>query len=258
MMKIRKIVTGILLTAIAVGACGCNQEKNYQDEIRAAWSKTNSYDSANYTYSNSYTNTEGVTAKKIVQGAYNTAEETWSQISAYGTQGIGKMEEVFSPDGVYVRYSLDGETWEKWGSIEAEVPEYAAYLKDVFAMEVSFDNFSSIIKEEVDEETVYTLTYKDSYMEAQVNEDLEAAEAYVEVLDSSGASEKEVETAQERVDSFKMMAGAQGQVIYYMDMEGNLTGIESKMLMENGAGTGSVLRLEEFGQISFEGYTQNP
>jgi len=152
----------------------------------------------------------------------------------------------------------DGEIWENWGTLEAEIPEYAAYLSGLFDQEISFENFASIKKEESEKEIVYTLIYEESYMEAQVNEDLIAAEAYVEVLNSSGASEEEIASAQERVENLKMMAGAQGQVIYYVDKDGNLTGIESKMLMENGAGTGSILRLEEFGQISFEGYTQNP
>ena len=79
-----------------------------------------------------------------------------------------------------------------------------------------------------------------------------------EVLKTSGAGEEEIQTAQERVDNLEMMAGAVGQVIYRVDKEGNLTDIESKMLMENGAGTGSVLHLEDFGQISFKGYTENP
>lgn len=54
------------------------------------------------------------------------------------------------------------------------------------------------------------------------------------------------------------MAKAEGQVIYYVDKDGNLTGLGSKMLMENGGGTSAMLRLAEFGEISFEGYVENP
>lgn len=53
---------------------------------------------------------------------------------------------------------------------------------------ISFENFASIEKEEADGEYLYTLTYEESYMEAQVNEDLEAAD-----------SEENIETMEEKI-----------------------------------------------------------
>lgn len=258
MMKKRSIITAMLLVAVSVSFSGCGKQENYQKEITEAWTKSNSYDSASYTYNNSYTNAEGASVVTVVEGAYNKKEEAWSQISFYGTEGIGKQEEVFSPDGVFIRYNLDGETWEAWGMLESEVPDYATYLMNLFEQEISFENIASITKEENDGEYVYTLIYEESYMEEQVNEDLTAAEAYLEVLNSSSASEEEVETIEKKIENLERMAEAEGQVIYYVDKDGNLTGLGSKMLMENGGGTSAMLQLADFGEISFEGYTKNP
>ncbi len=257
-MKRKSIVAGLIMAASLVCLGGCGKETTYQKEITKAWTQTNSYDSANYIYSNSYTNADGAKVSSSVEGAYNRTEEVWSQISAYGTQGIGKQEEVFSPDGVFIRYNLDGETWEEWGELAGEKPDYATYLTNLFEQEISFENFASTVKEETEGETVYTLTYEKNYMETQVNEDLQAAEAYLEVLQTSGAEPEEIEYIEARVDNLKLMAGAQGQVIYYVDKDGNLTGIGSEMTMTNGAGTSALLRVSDFGEVSFENYTKNP
>lgn len=254
----KSMIPAILLVAALVSLSGCGKQENYQKEITEAWTKSNSYDSASYTYNNSYTNAEGASVVTEIEGAYNKKEEAWSQISAYGTEGVGKKEEVFSNDGVFIRYNLDGETWEAWGTLESETPDHASYLTNLFEQEISFENIASITKEEKDGEYVYTLVYEERYMEEQVKEDLTAAEAYLEVLSSSSASEEEVETIETRIANLKLMAKAEGQVIYYVDEEGNLTGLGRKMLMENGGGTSAMLRLKDFGEISFEGYTQNP
>lgn len=254
----KSMITAILLVAAFVSLSGCGKQESYQKEITEAWTKSNSYDSASYTYNNSYTNAEGASVVTEIVGAYNKKEEAWSQISSYGTEGIGKKEEVFSNDGVFIRYNLDGETWEAWGTLESERPDYASYLTNLFEQEISFENIASITKEERDGEYVYTLLYEENYMEEQVKEELTAAEAYLEVLDSSSASEEEVETIETRIANLELMAEAEGQVIYYVDKDGNLTGLGSKMLMKNGGGTSAILRLAEFGEVSFEGYVQNP
>ena len=255
----KKLFIGMVLSTLLLGITGCQDtEENYQKEIIEAWTQTNEYDSASYSYSNSYTNAEGLSVANSVEGAYNKEEDTWSQISSYGTQGKGKQEEVFSPDGIYVRYDLDGEGWKDWGTLQAELPEYATYLKNLFEQEISFENFESIEKKEKEEEYVYTLTYEESYMQEQVNEDLEAAEAYLEVLKSSTDSEENIKAMEQKIENLKMMAGAMGQVIYYVDKAGNLTGIGSQMVMENGGGTSALLRLSELGKVSFEGYTDTP
>lgn len=55
-----------------------------------------------------------------------------------------------------------------------------------------------------------------------------------------------------------MMAGAVGQVFYYVDEQGNLTGIESKMSMKNGSETRAMLHLSELGEVTFENYIVMP
>ena len=257
-MKYRKYIAVSLMAAALTGLTACGGQYEYQEEIIDAWTKTNQQDSAAYSYEQTYTNAEGALASSVVEGAYNRAEETWSQIAAYGTQGIGKSEVVYSPDGIYLRYDLDGEGWGAWSAVEGELPDYAGYLATLFAQEISFENIANITRVEQEDEYLYTLTYEESYMEQQVEEELTAAEAYLEVEEDSSISQEELKVLEEKVENLRKMAGATGTVLYYVDKEGYLTGMGSRMTMKDGSGTGAMLRLSELGQVTFEDYTGNP
>ncbi len=257
-MRHRKYIAVSFAAAALMGLIACGGQSGYQEEIIAAWTKTNQQESAVYSYEQTYINAEGASASSVVEGAYNRAEETWSQIASYGTQSVGKSEAVYSPDGIYYRYDLDGEGWGAWTAVEGELPDYAAYLTTLFEQEISFENIADITREEQEGEYLYTLTYEESYMEDQVEEELTATESYLEVEKDSSISQEELKVLEEKVENLRKMAGATGTVLYYVDKEGNLTGMGSRMTMEDGSGTGAMLRLSELGQVTFEGYTGNP
>lgn len=257
-MKKKLLATIAVLAALPLTMTACGKANTYKQEITDAWTKTNSYESASYSYQISYTNEDGIQVNSVNEGAYNRTEETWSQISDYGTQGIGKQEEVLSPEEIHIRYDLDGSGWGDWGKINSERTDYASFLKTLFEQNISFENIDSIEKAEENGEIIYTLTYKKSYMRAQVEEELEAARDYLELLQETSSDLTELDTLEQEVESLERRAEATGQAIYYVDKEGNLTGLGSRIEMEGGAGTYIMLRLSEFGEVSFEGYTENP
>lgn len=254
----KRIITAIVMMVVLWNLTACGTENTYKQEITDAWTKTNGCTSASYSYQNSYVSEDGIRITNSIEGAYNRTEDAWSQISAYGTQGVGKQEKVILSDGIYIRYDLDGEGWGTWTPINGERPEYASYLKTLFAQEISFENIDSIEKTEEDGEYLYTLTYKKSYMQERVAEQLEAARSYMEIYQETASSQEELELLEARIENLEKMSNAVGALLYYVDKDGNLTGLGSRMDMDSENGTYAMLRLWDLDKVSFEGYTDNP
>lgn len=257
-MKKKLFVIIAVMAVLLLTLTACGKENTYKREIEDAWTKTNGYESASYSYENGYNDEDGSSVIKSIEGAYNRTEEAWSQVSDYGSQGKGKQEEVISPDGIYMRYNLNDEGWGAWTPINGELPEYASYLKTLFAQEISYENIASIEKTEEDGEYLYTLTYKKSYMQSRVADQLEAARSYLEIYEDTASSMGEVDELKAKIENLEKMSNATGALLYYVDKEGNLTGLGSRMEMEGENATYAMLKLWDFDKVSFKGYTENP
>ena len=254
-MKKRQLAVTVLLAAVLLTFTSCGREKTYQKEITEAWTRTNAYESASFSYESSYTDEDGINITNNQEGAYNHTEDAFRQVSAYGTQGSGKQEQVFLPEENYIRYNLTGEAWGSWTPVGNKAAEYPSFLTTLFEQEISFENIDSIKKTEEDGEYLYTLTYKKSYMKERVEDQLEAARSYLEIYKESASNLSELETLEKNVAYLEKRAEATGMLLYYVDKEGNLTGLGSRLEMEGG-GSYAMLRLSDLGKVSFEGYVE--
>lgn len=255
-VKHKSFAAALFLATVLLTLTSCGKEKTYQQEITDAWTKANGYESAMYSYENSYTNAEGINVTNNSEGAYNREEKAFRQISPYGTQGNGTQEQVFLPEENYIRYNLTGEEWGSFMAVGNKAWEYPSFLTTFFEQQISFENIDSIKKTEEDGAYLYTLTYKKSYMKERVEDQLEAARSYLEIYKESASNLSELETLENNVAYLEKMAEATGQLLYYVDKEGNLTGLGSRMEMEDGVDSYAMLRLSDFGKVSFEGYVE--
>ena len=95
-------------------------------------------------------------------------------------------------------------------------------------------------------------------MQSRVADQLEAARSYLEIYEDTASSMGEVDELKAKIENLEKMSNATGALLYYVDKEGNLTGLGSRMEMEGENATYAMLKLWDFDKVSFKGYTENP